>query len=108
MKALDVLKKGKMRISNPKKWTKGAIARVKGGDSVSAEHPMACQWCLGGALLAETPRSTDQQAFADALSIMFEVLNTSVGNFNDRKDTTHEIVMEALDKGIAIAKERKL
>lgn len=41
----------KRLLDSPYKWTKGADARTKDGDSVVQSHPDAVCWCLSGAIM---------------------------------------------------------
>jgi hypothetical protein len=49
MKVLQALLDIRQLLSDPTKWTQGALARDATGKTVDSYDPTACQWCVYGA-----------------------------------------------------------
>ena len=103
---LELLTFADTLLSEPDKWTKGALAREKNGDAIGVEVPGACQWCLWGALTLAIKRHP-QGNYQDGLEC-FKVLMGqeggvvfSVAAFNDSPFTTFAMVKAQLAAAIA-------
>jgi len=51
---VQILSAIKNRLSAPNAWTKGVFARDAHNHAAFTGGPLACQWCLIGAIMAET------------------------------------------------------
>ena len=109
----DILIAAKKRISDPRRWTKGAWARDLNHVPCASSSSEACSWCAIGAVAAATtklhnrldsPYSVLASAKADAmlkLAAFTPVEGICVAVFNDNESTTHEDIMKLFDKAIA-------
>jgi hypothetical protein len=94
VKEVDIIKKARELISDPKRWTKGAGARDKHGDPVPITNPGAVCWCVSGALVHVA-------GFSDGYDAEKLLLPGGGGitGFNDTHE--HAEVLELMDKAIA-------
>jgi hypothetical protein len=110
------LKKARKILANPKRWTKGALFRTKGGnvgldhDWFSSSAPKdAYMFCALGAITKANGEGQfqAQQTLARAISMLFykrERLSADrVYRFNDKKSTTHDQILAAFDKALELA-----
>lgn len=99
-----VLDKARRLLSSQDRWTQGSFARDRYGDAVKPKDPMACSWCLLGAVAAT---SNDLGISPPALLRYLEgAMNfkygdqfSTIGEMNDYVD--HASVMQFLDEAIA-------
>jgi hypothetical protein len=90
MKVKDFLK-------DPKKWTKGSLAKDKKDIPISPLSIEACSFCVLGAVKKCYPEN-----FTDVWDIMVEHFQTKLrtypATFNDDKETTHQMVLNELEE----------
>jgi hypothetical protein len=97
-------------ISDPKCWTKHALARNKSGHEVKFDSKSAVKFCLHGALLrvgkdtSSVLTSVAYRVLRDALPFGF----FSLTSFNDNKRTKHAEVLLVLDRAIKAAQAKEL
>lgn len=86
-------------ISDPRNWTRHALARNSGGFSVSVISPYAVKFCVNGALC--------RASTGDVISYLTKAANDlgypDTVTLND--ESNHETVMEMFDRAIRLAKE---
>ena len=106
---LEILTFADTLLSEPDKWTKGALARDKQGDAIGVEVPDACKWCLLGAIRLAF-KGKPQFTCLDELEA-FKVLVGeeggvvfSVSAFNDAPPTTFAMVKTRLAAASATLK----
>ena len=101
MSVVEVLKRVRARLDDPKHWTQGAFARNKEGHATVARDPMACSWCLLGAIEAETQYpERNEIAWMLRIRTSREGYGPDLSVFNDSELTNHTAVLELLDKAI--------
>lgn len=113
MKTSEALSCAKDKIKDPQNWTKRANARNAAGDMIhDPKAPEACQWCLIGAVMACLPGNPNdalQPGFVSAHTALLKtspVLGASVAFYiNDTASTTHQDVMDWLDRAVETAKQ---
>ena len=88
-------------LEDPKHWIKGATAKDKNGKVVFAEDKQAMCWCLYGAL--NKCAGPQMSTFVTTLQTLDFSVTGSIVSWNDHPITTHEEVLELLDKAIAQA-----
>lgn len=112
MSVSQTLEKAKSLIDAPEKWTQGAWARGAKGGRVTFYHSEAACFCAQGAIMkaayyhqVDGPMPSINKA-KDALlsAINLNANEISIHEWNDSLYRTHEEVMEAFDKAIALAK----
>ena len=85
-------------LTDPKRWTKGTLARDDRGVPTCVDDPKAVCWCLMGAL----HKCYLSGNYADAIERLANVLTAmgipSLVAFNDHPDTTHAMVLHALQR----------
>lgn len=90
-------------LSDPNHWTKKAVARDNLNRLVSPCSPLACQWCLDGAI------GKCANIYGDkTIRIYNKITNTihmmypkyqqyiNIAKFNDHPDTTHADIIAVL------------
>ena len=117
MEIIDVLKETKALLSDPSSWNKTYFAVDFKGRSVNTTDESACRWCLAGAIFHVADVSLDStlddkklvcdtidhiEKLDDITNIDQDALghNEPIVYFNDKDDTTHENVIDILDKAI--------
>lgn len=106
MKPSEVLTKAKELLLKEENWTRDAYARNKEGVNVPLREAH-CRCLLGAVLTAEGYRNVSSGVDWDSPALIFLKKATVFGiaTFNDDMFTTHQDVLNALDKAIALAKE---
>lgn len=95
VKEVDIIKKARELLSDPKRWTTGAGARDKHGDPIPVNSPMAVCWCMSGALA----RIAGYSDAWDAEKLLHPNFPGGITGFNDTHE--HADVLELMDKAIA-------
>lgn len=101
MDKIEVLVKAKKLLSDPGKWYKGYFAVNKFGKHTSSLKDDACKWCMLGALRRVCFGKNDIQIEAE--NHLSKAVGWNIPEFNDRKQTTHQDIMNAFDKAIVAA-----
>lgn len=124
---IDALKRMKVLLAKEETWCKKASALDQNLRPVSVSDPRACSWCLWGASVRSTPDNDTQvelrlalrRAAADLIvkernikelggvRIVHNTTSIDIVHFNDDSRTTHEDVIDVIDRAIA-AEEEKL
>lgn len=103
MKASEILRAAKARISTPDRWTQGASARNAFGLHVTPFSEHATCYCGYGAIWSIKNHGVLRHESSETY------LSLSVGRhfpyYNDEPGRTHEEVMAAFDKAIQLAEE---
>lgn len=102
MKTSEALQKAKELISTPEKWAQGDIAFDSNGEPTSALSICAERWCSLGAIVrvdggVNYTFGNSRRMLSDALS------GNKIADWNDATGRTHEEVMDAFDRAIALA-----
>ena len=109
---LGTLKRARDIIAERKHWTKGYGALTSDGREVDVLSEEACAWCLLGALEKACLEHAEKHNHVRRAELMVGVCEDllmehigqnhafAVVNFNDKRSTTHEKVLEVLDKTI--------
>lgn len=101
MKPSEILRAARAKITDPKRWAQGVGARDTFGRQVAARCESAVCWCSIGAICA-----VEGVTFAgdDVLDYLRTVSGeSSVVDFNDAPERTHDEVLQAFDKAAALA-----
>lgn len=100
MKDSEILKEAKKLIENPENWTQHAYARTKHDQIIHVNSPLACKFCSLGAV-----EYLCDSNWSDTPAVMFlaKAADGPIGLYNDNH--THEEVMQAWDKAIALAEQ---
>lgn len=91
-------------ISDPEKWTTGAMARDKNGDPVATTSGNAVKFCAMGALCAVTPNHMDKEFSEKLLRAQhiciekYNVSSLSVVNDMIGREAAIEVLKELEDK----------
>lgn len=102
MKPSEVLRKARALIEKPERWTKGWFSRDADGAEVSSSNQEAVCWCSVGAIWHAV--GNDYQGLYAARAFLAEAIDDDdVTKWNDR--STHEAVVAAFDRAIALAEE---
>jgi hypothetical protein len=102
MTILQALIAARAKIDAPEKWTKGAMARDKNGNSVEHDASDAVSWSVAGAM--ETG-----PWFNHAFNLLEEFLPEPLrflDGYEDDPATTHADIMALFDRAIAAERER--
>lgn len=100
--AADILRKAKVLIDAPEKWTKNVYARDEDGHEVPPDHA-AVAWCMSGACLHFKPRTE--------LLVVRDLLRQATGTgfvdeWNDAPERTYAEVMDAFSRAIELAEQQ--
>jgi hypothetical protein len=102
MSTKDVLVRAKELISDPARWTKGAMARDADGHPCDERDPDAKCFCAYGAVRRFDTK--DLQAISFLHYATREVSGFGcamfVDEFNDMQSTTHAKILQVFDKAI--------
>jgi hypothetical protein len=105
-KTVQVLERVRARVASG--WCQRAWARDEDGNPLQEEsNPLACRWCLGGALALEGNDVSGDSACAllERLIRDRHEADTIVG-YNDRHGRTKEDVLQLIDQALAFARMR--
>lgn len=115
MEVLDFLLGLHAHLSDPKNWTKGAMARDQNNYSISFNSPIACSWCLVGAikkLWAFLDFNISELGFTDCKAV--DLLLSTNKHFNGinslidaNEKISHVELLEWIDRAIKLAQESK-
>ena len=104
MKPSEILIAMKEKIATPEKWLQGGHAKNVEGEYVDPESKDAICWCSLGAAWAVT-HSTPEDSYFTALEYVRKFTDKDLLFWNDDPERTHEEVMNAFDKAIALAQK---
>lgn len=106
MTPVEILEKARELLSDPKRWTRDALAMTARGKHLSdpTDRRAAC-WCVFGAIMKCSGEVSGALNAAD----VFERANwfgddESFSSWNDRPERTHAEVLAAIDSAIALAR----
>lgn len=109
MIASDVLAAARALLGEPGRWTRGSFARTPTGESVSPLDPLACSWCLSGAVMRcreQAPGGDDYHDPGTPMALVnracFELFDVPPVQVNDHRG--REAALEALDRAVALAR----
>lgn len=104
MKTSDILVAAKELLSDPSRWTKGALARNENGEQISYNATTATCWCTVGAV-ARVAKENNQ--FADpVMEILTEVASPLIlTEYNDAAQ--HYEIMYMFNLAIDVARNRE-
>jgi hypothetical protein len=107
---LEVLERVRNLLSDPNRWMKGRFSDK--GCGYSRLQPLlddsTCRFCLVGAFgacmtEAQVTAAIKEGGLTHVVSVQLKLFDAPT--FNDRDDTTHEMVLEVLDETIARRKQ---
>jgi hypothetical protein len=107
--AKKVLTKTRELLSKEGAWGQHAFAYDKSDERIPWDDRRACCWCLEGGIKVSARRcAASRRHYNEALDLVKEEIVTlgffgSVQGWNDRRDTTKEIVLAVIDRAIAKA-----
>ena len=104
MKPSEILLAAKEKINTPEKWTQGELAKNARGEKVPRYSETAVCWCSLGAICAVAESET-AKVESRAESSLRQVVIQRIDIWNDDPERTHEEVMNAFDKAIALAQK---
>ena len=99
MTPLETLKAARDLISDPARWTQGALARDANGNEIDSTDNGAICWCSFGAIQVYTQKKwlTDVDHYLQ--KVCCELFDTSAERYNDTH--THAEVLALFDAAIA-------
>lgn len=99
---VETLKAVRDLISDPDKWTKGALARGEQGKPVNSRASNACRFCLFGAIDRITQNSTYADNIADEICVTLAQRGYLGGpvDYNDSPSTKHPDILDLVDSTI--------
>jgi hypothetical protein len=97
MSSYTTLRSVRELLSDPRKWTRGSIARTAENTETHPRSPNAASWCLVGAAEACAPDRVSYWAARSALvaEISRRAPGTGIPRFNDT--ATHEEVLAVIE-----------
>jgi hypothetical protein len=97
MSSYSTLRNVRELLGDPRKWTRGAIARTADDSETHPRSPNAASWCLIGAAEACAPDRLSYWAARSALvaEISRRVPGTGIPRFNDT--ATHEELLAIIE-----------
>lgn len=111
MNAIELLRFGRSRITNPEHWARGYYACNKNGLSVYPDSKDATTFCALGAIGCNSydnnewlTKTTEQakRCLVQALGADYSVIT-----FNDDPATQHKDVLEMYDRAITLAEAQE-
>lgn len=116
IRMLDVLVAARKLIEKPENWTKDTYARDSDRNPIWYIDPKACTFCLVGAVCRVLGLAVFTETIYDRIlialrEILFELYGARYdgpAEFNDDPDTSHEKVLELIDKTIERLKSQGL
>lgn len=112
MDAATILRRARKRISDPKRWTQGQMARKATGTGVAAKNADACKWCAVGAIRKAAPKERGahhaHRLLSTASHKLFGVgpIQVNDGRLEIGKvprAAAHQSILAALDRAIELA-----
>lgn len=99
---LDILYAMRGLLYAPEAWTKGRMARNADGRPVPVNHPRACRLSLEGAMyrVAFIQNARIGPVHELLKSIITPGRYIPLASFNDAEGTTHEAILNLLDKAL--------
>lgn len=100
----QILRGARELLSDPKKWTKGKLAKNELGLEVNTQDEAAVCYCAMGAI--DKLAGNDVVRHSAALSWLIAALPSgNVVLFNDAPETTHADILDLFDKAIELCTE---
>lgn len=107
--AIALLRRVRVRIGMPERWTKGWMARDANGHRANRSSVDAVCWCVDGAILVESEADSVRVRYVadDALGTATSQAaargchGRSRTSFNDAPTTTHADILALIDGAIA-------
>lgn len=117
-KVSDILAEARDKIADPKRWTRGAMARDAQIRGTYHSAPDACRWCAEGAIrsvfVAHGSLISSHRPWIDLWTRAFAALKgqipgeyDEIADFNDHARTKHEDVLALFDRAIEAAKRKE-
>lgn len=108
MKPSEILAKARELLSDPKRWTQGALSRNALGEWAEDELvPESCQWCVEGAYRQAHPNNRPSmkcdQGWAYLLAAIGGDKTIPPYEWNDSPSRTHAEVLDALERAEQLA-----
>lgn len=103
---MDLLREARALISDPDKWTQGALARNAHGSEVAHYSPDACKWCAVGAISRVAASNnasydTEMSAYSSLVQASRRLFySDAVGEVNDTH--SHTDVLALFDRAIEL------
>lgn len=107
--AVEALRAARDLLTDPARWCKSAGARKRSnlefpeGETVPATAASAVRWCAAGALCHLTGHRSDPPGACFLGQAARELFGVGIGRLNDHPETTHEMILEVLDRALARA-----
>lgn len=99
---LELLRRVRVRLDSPERWTRGEYARNKNGRSAFVDSEEATCWCLIGALWVESNvGDIPVEIRWAAQDVLAREVGFALPFFNDEFAATHGDVLLGLDRTIA-------
>ena len=101
-----ILRRARIRLHCPERWTQGASARLDDGRHCHPEDPAATSHCVVGAIQHLTaPTGANSDMFYAATTHLQRTLARTISDpwltiWNDDPRTTHQDILDALDDAI--------
>lgn len=103
--AVEVLIAARNLIASPAAWTKGVMARREDGRGADVKGPEAVCWCALGAIRRCCTTGQEEFEANDRLVDELPSGDYCIAEFNDRKSTSHAVMLSIFDAAIAKAEQ---
>src|SRR5271163_287044 len=109
LKPITILRRARALIADPKTWIKGAFKRRKAGrDCYCAQGAIAAASGVRIRTSATLQDGPLPLGYYEAQSLLRKICSSgnwgnSIAQFNDSKATTHDVMLAAFDRAIALA-----
>lgn len=102
MTHLEILQAVRGLLDRPEAWGKGSLSWNEDGKKVPYTHPRVCKFSLDGGLMRVAYITHSQVLHTHQVlkGFLSREGNISLQVFNDAKGTTHNAVLDLLDKAI--------
>lgn len=98
---IDILRRARHIVSNPKRWNQGSMGRDSRGDPCNEDYSEAVSWCAAGAIWRNRSEAEHPDpAFAAAHKAARKLGYTCVTQLNDTTD--QPTVLRMFDEAIKI------
>lgn len=106
MTPLEALQKRRDLIADETRWTRGAYARTKGGNTIGPNERAACSFCSIGAIRRVCDAELVLHASVAFLqkAVQEQTPDPSIAAFNDTR--RYDEVLAVWDRAIEMAKEQ--